>query len=173
LASVLSIKKHRARLFIAAITVVIVELLSRIFELQTINAISYGLKVIFFLTIVFFLLVQVARSKKVTQQVILEAINVYLLLGIVFSLLITFAMIFNVNSFSFPFRSSMNGAISHFSDYLYYGFVTFTTLGYGDIIPLTPYAKTLATMASVTGQLYIAIIIAMLVGKFSSENKHD
>jgi voltage-gated potassium channel Kch len=174
LASVLAIRKYRVRLFSAAVTVVIVESIARIFELRIISGISYGLKVIFFLMIVFFLVVQLARSKKVSQQVILEAINVYLLLGVVFSLLITFSMIVNVNSFSFPFRDSITrGAIYHFGDYLYYGFVTFTTLGYGDIIPLTPYAKTLSTLASVSGQLYVAIIIAMLVGKFSNENKYE
>jgi voltage-gated potassium channel len=51
--------------------------------------------------------------------------------------------------------------LSHFS---YYSFVTLTTLGYGDITPLTPVARSLSLLEAITGQLYIAILIARLVG---------
>ena len=43
------------------------------------------------------------------------------------------------------------------------------TVGYGDIIPLEPYSRSITILISVTGQLYIAIIIAILVGKYSSQ----
>ena len=42
------------------------------------------------------------------------------------------------------------------------------TVGYGDFLPKTPFAKSFSTLIGVTGQLYVAIIISMLVGKFSS-----
>ena len=78
-------------------------------------------------------------------------------------------MMVDVNSFSFSFRESIvNNSTNYFADYLYYGFVTFSTLGYGDIVPLKPHAKALSLLISVTGQLYLAIIVATLVGKFSS-----
>jgi hypothetical protein len=44
-----------------------------------------------------------------------------------------------------------------------------TTVGYGDITPVSSAAKSLSNFISVSGQLYIAIIIAMLVGKFASK----
>ena len=156
-------------MFIAAIAVMLIETLTEVLHFELINALSRGLNALFFFTVIIFLLIQVANSKRVSFQVILEAINVYLLLGLIFSLIITILMAIDVNAFNFPFRDSIsNNTVNYFSEYLYYGFVTFTTLGYGDIAPLTPYAKSLATLASVTGQLYVAIIIAMLVGKFSS-----
>ena len=53
-------------------------------------------------------------------------------------------------------------------DTIYYTFMTFTTTGYGDIAPTHPFSKSLAVLISVCGQLYIAVIIAMLVGKYAS-----
>ncbi|MFW5706197.1 MAG: ion channel [Bacteroidota bacterium] len=48
-----------------------------------------------------------------------------------------------------------------------------STVGYGDIVPGTPIARSLATFISISGQLYIAIIIALLVGKFSGRQKYS
>ena len=48
--------------------------------------------------------------------------------------------------------------------FLYFSFVTITTLGYGDVLPLSPTAQTVAWIEAVFGQLYIAIVVARLVG---------
>ena len=55
-----------------------------------------------------------------------------------------------------------------FNDYLYFSFVTLTTLGYGDVIPVSHLARSTTMLIAVTGQLYMTILIAMLVGKFLS-----
>ena len=52
----------------------------------------------------------------------------------------------------------------HFPSLLYYSLVTLTTLGYGDITPLTPFSRTLASMQAVFGQVYLAVLVARLVG---------
>ena len=52
---------------------------------------------------------------------------------------------------------------------IYYSFVTMTTLGYGDITPVGPQARSLSILLSITGPMYIAILIAKLVGKYSSQ----
>ena len=52
------------------------------------------------------------------------------------------------------------------ADFIYYSFVTMTTLGYGDITPLKSLARSLSIFFSVAGQLYLAFIIATLVGKY-------
>jgi hypothetical protein len=46
----------------------------------------------------------------------------------------------------------------------YYSFTTLTTLGYGDVTPLSGPAKSLATVEAIIGQMYIAVLIAKLVG---------
>ncbi len=49
--------------------------------------------------------------------------------------------------------------------FIYYSFVTLTTLGYGDVTPVHPVARTLAYLEAVIGQLFIAVLIAGLVGR--------
>jgi len=63
----------------------------------------------------------------------------------------------------------VHGALSDVETALYFSMVTFTTLGYGDMTPQTSAGMSLATLIAVTGQIYVAVIIAMLVGKFSSQ----
>ena len=47
---------------------------------------------------------------------------------------------------------------------LYFSFATLTTLGYGDILPTSPISRMLASMEAITGQLYLAVLVARLVG---------
>ena len=76
-------------------------------------------------------------------------------------------MLFEPEAFSFAHRVAEVGEnVSYFGDYLYHSFVNYTTLGYGDITPQLPFAKSLAILMSVSGQIYLAVIIAMLVGKY-------
>jgi voltage-gated potassium channel Kch len=60
---------------------------------------------------------------------------------------------------------------SQLNDYLYFSYVTLTTLGYGDLTPTNSGGRVVAMLLSTGGQLYIAILIAMLVGKFLSNSK--
>lgn len=71
--------------------------------------------------------------------------------------------------------NGLDAATTQFQDIFYFTFVTLTTLGYGEITPQIPIAKSLAILISTSGQLYIAIIIAMLVGKFAGnqQNKNN
>ncbi|HMF13670.1 MAG TPA: potassium channel family protein, partial [Gemmataceae bacterium] len=49
-------------------------------------------------------------------------------------------------------------------------FVTLTTLGYGDIVPVSPIARTLASLEAITGQLFLAVLVARLVGLHIAES---
>jgi voltage-gated potassium channel len=131
------------------------------------NEISDTLIGLFLVFTVLRLLAQVARSKEVTINIIIQSISGFLLLGFVFSLAIARIDVHQPGSFSFPVNET--GTIfNNFYDQLYYGFITMGTVGYGDIVPKTPFAKTFSILVGISGQLYVAIIIAMLVGKFSS-----
>ena len=55
-----------------------------------------------------------------------------------------------------------------FADLLYFSLVTITTLGYGDISPVAPFARISAGLEAATGTLYIAILIAHIVGSLAS-----
>jgi hypothetical protein len=133
------------------------------------NGISDGLNFIFFIFAVYRLLKQVAESKMVTTKVIVQSISGYLLLGLIFSMAVARLDFLQPGAFSFP--ADENGSFqAKFYDQLYFSFVTMGTVGYGDLLPKTPFAKSFSTLIGVAGQLYVAIIISMLIGKFSSSS---
>ena len=55
------------------------------------------------------------------------------------------------------------------SDLLYFSLVTIVTLGYGDIVPVTPLARMVTAFEGVVGQFYVAAVVAMLVGRFIAQ----
>jgi voltage-gated potassium channel len=56
---------------------------------------------------------------------------------------------------------------------LYFSFITMMTVGYGDIVPLTPIARNLAVLEAFVGQLYLAIFVGRLVGMHLSASKEQ
>ena len=139
---------------------------------QTANAISDGLNGLFFLFAFTRLLRQVAHAKVVTPKVMVQSVSCYLLLGLLFSMGVARLESVHPGSFSFP-ADEMGSFQAKYYDQLYFSFVTMGTVGYGDFLPKTPFAKSFSTLIGVTGQLYVAIIISMLVGKFSSSTNHS
>ena len=121
---------------------------------------------LFFVFIVIRLITQTASAKKVNVRVIADSVNGYLLVGIIYTIVVYSVMRFQPEAYHFP-EGTEGDKQAVLSKMFYYTFVTYTSTGYGDITPKVPGARSLATLISATGQLYVAVIIAMLVGKFS------
>ncbi|MGB2403010.1 MAG: potassium channel family protein [Akkermansiaceae bacterium] len=119
-------------------------------------ALPYGL--IFLAWLTGLILSSIFRANRVTPDLISGAVVAYLLLGICWGALYSLIELIQPGSFSF----SHGGR--DVSSLFYYSFVTLTTLGYGDILPLTKIARTTAYLESVTGVMFTAILIAGLVG---------
>ena len=105
---------------------------------------------------------------KIDANKIVGSVTIYLLIGIIWALL--YGLVEQV------FAGSFSGNIldvggSRFWDLIYFSFVTLTTLGYGDILPVNTYARTLAYMEAIVGQFYIALLVASLVGAHLSERQ--
>jgi uncharacterized membrane protein len=94
-----------------------------------------------------------------TTVVIMGGICVYLLMGFLWAFV--FTILESVQPGSFQMPEGLEAGLSSFS---YYSFVTITTLGYGDVTPVSNPARSLALLEAILGQLYIAILIARLVG---------
>ena len=168
--AILALERDKKVISISAAIIILLEWISTALSIQEIETASMILNFLFFTVISGLLIGQVAQAKRVGPKVILEAINGYLLMGLVFSIIIAVIMKYDPGAISFNhIHTEGVKQVVHFGDYLYFGFVTLSTLGYGDIVPKEPYTRSLATLIAVCGQLYVAIIIALLVGKFSSQ----
>jgi hypothetical protein len=110
------------------------------------------------LAIVVVLLAQVFRAGRVTHVRIQGAIAAYLLLGAAWAHAYHITEILHSGSFTVP-----PGQMLLAVDWIYFSFITLTTVGYGDITPVHPIARTLAVGEALTGQLYLAVMIARLV----------
>ena len=106
------------------------------------------------------ILARVLKKGPITFHRIEGAIAVYLLLGLTWSNAFELVEYLNPGSFT----GALTGS-GRFSSWMYFSFVTLATLGYGDIAPVHPVARSLAVAEAITGQLYLAILIARLVSQ--------
>jgi len=126
-------------------------------------------ELLFFLVILISLVTYIYKQKEVTLDKLYAAITSYLVLGIVFAVL--YALVATVTPVAFQYTVSTDFASlslfphpAFFSEALYFSFVTLATLGYGDWVALMGPLKMVASLEAISGQLFIAILIARLVG---------
>ncbi len=112
---------------------------------------------------------QIALDSKVSTNRIIGAICVYLMLGVIWALMYSLLEAAVPGSFGGIVERAITGAWD--PDWVYFSFVTLTTLGYGDILPLTISARSLAYFEAIVGQFYLAILVAGLVGAYLSETQ--
>jgi hypothetical protein len=152
-------------LFKIAVVAFITEWISDWIHMPVLNYLSLLTNVIFFQIIVVRLIIQIAKHKKADVGIIFESINGYLMMGMMFTTWVAIAMLYDPNAFSFQVENP------GLHEYSYFTFITLNTLGYGDITPTVPFAKSMAILISTSGQIYVAVIIAMLVGKYAASQK--
>jgi hypothetical protein len=120
----------------------------------------------FLVTVGYVLLRYIFLTRRVNQDVLYAAVSLYLLLGAVF------VPIYGILEIVQP-RSFVDSAASDqpivWQQLLYYSYTTLTTVGYGDVLPVTWWARSLANLEMVVGVLYIAILIARLMSLYAQE----
>jgi hypothetical protein len=146
------------------------ELAAQPFLLRVTNLVA----VAFLLLVALLLLKPVLGDPPVTLDKLFGAISIYLLLGLAWAEIFQFIDLTNPGSFALsgPLqiefdRAPFGGASSI---YVYYSFVTLTTTGYGDMSPVGPVARSMASLEAIVGPLYLAILIARLVSLMSTTN---
>ncbi|MDJ0906134.1 MAG: ion channel [Woeseiaceae bacterium] len=124
---------------------------------------SFTTAALFIVIAVWCVATQVFTSQDITIDRVIGAITLYLLFGVLWA--IAYAVIEQVDRGSF---AGITKPLVHgwSSDWLYFSFVTMTTLGYGDITPVSATARTFAYLQAVFGQFYITILVAGLVGAY-------
>jgi hypothetical protein len=111
-------------------------------------------------TLAVIVLSQIFREGPITRQRVQGSIVIYLLLGLIWAEAYILAAHLDSKSFTGNLSTEQNAVLAHLT---YYSFVTLTTIGYGDIAPVSLATRALANAEGLIGQLFPAILIARLV----------
>jgi hypothetical protein len=132
----------------------------------------HGVEFVFFSALIagciFAILRYVFRLRRVTVDSLFGAIAAYLLIAAWFAVVHMLILHVDPGSFRIPDATLEAPGVVR-SDLLYFSLVTIVTLGYGDIVPVTPFARMVAAFEGVVGQFYVAAVVAMLVGRYISQ----
>ena len=120
--------------------------------------IGLSVNVLFLMIVIVIFLTKIFSEDRVTGDSIKGGISIYFLLGYFWAYLYGLVLLVNHEAISFPAHAS------ELSYILYFSFTTLTTLGYGDITPVSLLARNLTILESITGQIYLTVLIARLVG---------
>jgi len=154
---------------IVVIVGIILNLLSVAREDETLHIYSTIPLFVFLLLTTFSAMREVAVGNDISLNRIIGAICIYLLLGVMWSILYAFIELLQPGSFQ-GFTEQV--AASWNRDWVYYSFVTLTTLGYGDITPVSQTARSLSLTEAIVGQFYIAVLVAGLVSAYITSNRN-
>jgi hypothetical protein len=114
----------------------------------------------------------VLRAPSVNVDVLCASISAYLMLGLMWT--IAYWLVAQVTPTAFAFNTTTGTKESmHGFNAFYFSFITLSTVGYGDITPVSKAARMLAAMEAMTGLLYVAVLIARLVALYSTPKSHD
>ena len=150
---------------LTAITGIVLVILSIVRDSDMLHVIALLAMFVFLLLATINAFRQIAVGNDISPNRIVGAVCVYLLLGVMWSLA------YNVLEYLQP--DSFKGLTELVSpawnpDWIYFSFVTITTLGYGEITPITQTARSLAVAEAIVGQFYIAVLVAGLVSAYIS-----
>jgi len=107
------------------------------------------------------------KNNEVDIDTVISAISGYILIGL------SFGILFYILEVSISGNYSGAGSDLTYFGAIYFSFVTMSTLGYGDILPISEAARSLVIITTLVGQFYMAIIVGIIVGKFISSRKNN
>ena len=136
------------------------------------KALGIGAHIVLILVCVASVLSVVFRAGRVTLDSILASAVAYQLIGFFFAQVYTMMMLLDPTSLHLPGNTASSGEVAQI-EMIYFSFVTLATLGYGDIVPVTSLARSVAIIEAMVGQFYVAVVVAVLVSAFVSQKVQD
>ncbi len=113
------------------------------------------------------LLRYVLRAPSVNTEVLCASISAYLMLGLLWTVAYWLVAQVTANAFAFNTPTGTKETMAGFNAF-YFSFITLSTVGYGDITPVSRIARWLAATEAMTGLLYVTVLIARLVSLYST-----
>lgn len=138
----------------------------------TTSYIQFGIYFSFYLVVTFEIIKQVWQTREVNKTVIYGLISGFISLGLIGFFICMSIELANPESFRGGLLA-MQETLPHTltEQLMYFSFITMITIGYGDILPVTPLAQKAAILIGLMGQFYLVIITAVVVGKFINKSK--
>jgi hypothetical protein len=164
LSSALSVARSRRMLITVLCVGIPGMLLSWLARLTDVNwvvtLLTAALLVGCWLLVIVMMLANILATQRVSANTLFRAVSAYLLLGV------AWAGIYHILVLVDPGAIRPLGPGSSWGEFVYFSFTSLTTLGYGDITPVSPFAKSLVVVESVVGPMYLAILVARLVALY-------
>lgn len=125
-----------------------------------------------------FLLHRILVRRDVTSNTIFASLCVYLLIAFIWALMYSFLEIvapgsFAIDSDVFQYQFSPEHVYAELYYFMYYSFTSLTTLGLGDIMPASPWARVLTVLEAIIGQIYLVVLVSRLVGMHINQRKEE
>jgi Ion channel len=127
----------------------------------------YASRLLFLAFVVAHLLGFILRAPRVNSEVLCAGISIYLLLGLIWAIAYMLVASLKSDAFSFSVPPGSSHVMTGFNA-VYFSYVTLTTVGYGDIAPVSSVARMLAMTESMGGTLFVGVLIARLVSLYSA-----
>ena len=147
-------------LIILGVLIVLFSTLSAFFSRKYLIVLYLMPAVLLYMIVIILILKHILTTKEITADLIYGAISTFLLIGILWAALYMLVELFVPGSFS---------GVTRETDLAYFSLVTLTTVGFGDISPLSVLAQRLAVLEAAAGSVYIGVIIALIVGKYIAQ----
>ncbi|MFN3234354.1 MAG: ion channel [Gammaproteobacteria bacterium] len=109
------------------------------------------------------------KQTKISTETIYGAISGYVLLGFTWSFIYDAIYLYNSHAFLGIPAANIESNVSNF---IYFSFVTLSTLGFGDIVPLTGFARTMSWYEAIAGQIYLTVMLAQIIGLYIAQKKY-
>ena len=160
-------KKQLVFIIIAILTSVL-RILSFFIDSEFIQLTGYAVAIVFFVLLVRLVLKHILNKGPVNFYRIQGSVAVFIIIGIIYALI--YSLVEAWLPHSFVFTEPVENSTLSFSQFLYFSFVTMTTLGYGDMIAMGPLSRSLVIFQGITGLLYPVIMIARLISMEVAHN---
>ncbi|MDC0475511.1 potassium channel family protein [Methylophilaceae bacterium] len=160
--------QHDTKLFKVTVVSLIIILINILFFDNNQSVSQYFLKILIVSITIVELFKEIFKTKKIDSYIISSAISIYVLVGIFWYLLFMFLLMIDPDSFHIRNFNPEMVTI----DMIYFSFTTLTTLGYGDITPLSYTAKMWSITEAMMGVMFLAIMISRVVSLFGSKKKN-
>jgi hypothetical protein len=116
-------------------------------------------------------LMHIFQTRQVTANTLCASLCVYVILALFWAQLYLLVQVIDPATFAVSHVTERPDEIQKTTIAIYYSFVTVTTLGYGDVLPLTSVSRMLAVLEALIGQIYLVVLVARLVGLHIAQAK--